>query len=67
MRILIVEDDRGLARQIQKRLEEQRHSVTAAFDGKNGLDTARSGQFDVMVLDVMLPTHRQRGEVHYRR
>lgn len=55
MRILMVEDDRKLARQIQKGLEEQRHTVTLAFDGKDGLSATRQGQFDVLVLDVMLP------------
>jgi len=54
-KILIVEDDRRLARQVQKGLEEQCHSVTAAFDGNAGLDAARHGQFDVLLLDVMLP------------
>ena len=55
MRILMVEDDRRLASQIQKGLEEQRHTVTLAFDGREGLAAACQGQFDVVVLDVMLP------------
>src|SRR6202171_6609124 len=55
MRILIVEDDRKLARQLKKGLEEHAHSVTLSFDGSEGLDTAQYGEFDVLVLDVMLP------------
>jgi DNA-binding response OmpR family regulator len=55
MRILIVEDDRKLARQLQKGLAEQGHTVTLAFDGHEGLLAARSEPFDVFVLDVMLP------------
>jgi DNA-binding response OmpR family regulator len=55
MRILIVEDDQRLARQLKKGLEEQGHSVNLAFDGLDGLETARAGRFDVLVLDVMLP------------
>ena len=55
MRILIVEDDRKLARQLKKGLDEHGHSVAAAFDGPEGLDAARYGEFDVLVLDVMLP------------
>ena len=55
MRILIVEDDRKLARQLKKGLDEHGHSVTIAFDGPEGLDAAQHGQFDVLVLDVMLP------------
>jgi DNA-binding response OmpR family regulator len=55
MRILIVEDDLKLARQLKKGLEEDGHSVTVAADGKEGLDVAKHGEFDVLVLDVMLP------------
>ena len=55
MRILIVEDDRKLARLLKKGLDEQRHSVTVAFDGAEGLEAAQYGEFDVLVLDVMLP------------
>ena len=55
MRILIVEDDRRLARQLQKGLDEHAHSTTVAFDGNEGLEAVRIGAFDVVVLDVMLP------------
>ena len=55
MRILVVEDDRKLARQLQKGLDEQGHSVTVAFDGIDGLDAAQYSEFDVLILDVMLP------------
>jgi DNA-binding response OmpR family regulator len=55
MRILIVEDDRRLARQLKKGLDEQGHSTTLAFDGIEGLEAARLSEFDVLVLDVMLP------------
>jgi len=55
MRVLIVEDDRRLARQLQKGLEEQHHTVTLTFDGKDGFAAARDGPFDVVLLDVMLP------------
>lgn len=55
MRILIVEDDRKLAHQLKKGMEEQGHSVTVACEGIGGLETARRSVFDVIVLDVMLP------------
>ena len=55
MRILIVEDDWKLARQLNKGLDEQGHSVTVASDGIQGLEAAKHGEFDVLVLDVMLP------------
>jgi len=53
MRILVVEDDQRLARQLKKGMDEQGHSVTLAFDGVEGLEVAELGQFDVLVLDVM--------------
>ena len=55
MRILVVEDDRRLARQLKKGLDEQGHSTTLAFEGNEGLEAAQFGKFDVVVLDVMLP------------
>jgi len=55
MRILIVEDDRRLAHQLKKGMEEQGHAVAVAFEGLEGLEAAKRGEFDVLVLDVMLP------------
>ena len=55
MQILIVEDDERLARQLRKGVEENGHVVSLAFDGMDGLEAARQGHFDVLVLDVMLP------------
>ena len=55
MRVLIVEDDRKLANQLKKGLDEEGHPASIVFDGKEGLDTVASTEFDVIVLDVMLP------------
>jgi DNA-binding response OmpR family regulator len=55
MRILIVEDDRKLAHQLKKGMEEKGHAVVVELEGTAGLETARRGEFDVLVLDVMLP------------
>ena len=55
MRILIVEDERRLAEALVQIMEEQRYQAEAVFDGADGLDYALSGQYDVIVLDVMLP------------
>jgi DNA-binding response OmpR family regulator len=55
MRILIVEDDRKLARQLKNGLEEQGHSVSVSSDGIEGFEAAQYSEFDVLVLDVMLP------------
>ncbi len=55
MHILLVEDDRNLARQLKKGLEEHNFSVTVVGDGLEGLEAALQGGFDVLVFDVMLP------------
>jgi len=55
MRILIVEDDRRLAHQLKKGMEELGYAVAIASEGTEGLEAAKRGEFDVLVLDVMLP------------
>jgi heavy metal response regulator len=55
MRILVVEDEKKVARFIQQGLEEEHYSVEVAHDGERGLELARSQSFDLLVLDVMLP------------
>lgn len=55
MHILVVEDELKLARLIQRVLEDERHVVEVAHDGKKGLELAESGSFDLIVLDWMLP------------
>jgi DNA-binding response OmpR family regulator len=55
MRVLLVEDDREVAEYLGRSLEEEGNSVTVCFDGATGLRTAESTNFNVIVLDVMLP------------
>jgi DNA-binding response OmpR family regulator len=55
MRVLIIEDDPGMVRLLRKGLEEENHVVSAAYDGVRGLDLSDLHQFDVIVLDWMLP------------
>jgi DNA-binding response OmpR family regulator len=55
MQVLIVEDEREMAQLLKVGLEEENHLVTIAFDGLTGLEVARACDFDVIVLDVMLP------------
>ena len=55
MRVLIVEDERRLAEALGQIMEEQRYQADLVYDGADGLDYALSGQYDVIVLDVMLP------------
>jgi two-component system OmpR family response regulator len=55
MRILLVEDDAEVARFVRKGLMEAGHTVEHAPNGRDGLFMAASEQFDVLVLDRMLP------------
>jgi two-component system OmpR family response regulator len=55
MRILLVEDDAEVARFVRKGLQEAGHIVEHAANGRDGLFFAASEQFDVLVLDRMLP------------
>jgi len=55
MRILLIEDEKGLIITLTDRLESEGFEVTSATDGKKGFDVAVSGEFDLIILDVMLP------------
>lgn len=55
MRLLVIEDDRAMAGLLQKGLEEENHVVSVAYDGRAGLELAADYEFDVIVLDWMLP------------
>lgn len=55
MRILVVEDERKVARFIQQGLEEEHYTVDVAHDGELGLRMAQSENYDLLILDVMLP------------
>lgn len=55
MRILVVEDEHRIANTIKKGLEQERYAVDVAYDGITGFDLASAEDYDVVVLDVMLP------------
>lgn len=55
MRILLIEDEAEIIRFVKLELEHEGYSVTAAADGRIGLDLALSECFDLILLDVMLP------------
>lgn len=55
MRILIVEDEKKVARFIQQGLEEEHYSVDVAHDGERGALLAETQGYDLLILDVMLP------------
>lgn len=54
-KILIVEDEHQLARFIQLELEHEDYETSVAGDGRQGLSLAESGDFDLVLLDIMLP------------
>ncbi|MCU1258510.1 MAG: two component transcriptional regulator, winged helix family [Bryobacterales bacterium] len=53
--ILIIEDDLEMAQVLQQGLEQETYRVSLAHNGGKGLEMARSGPFEAIVLDVMLP------------
>jgi len=55
MKILLVEDDKGIARFVKKGLHENSFSVDVAFDGEDGLFLAIHRSYDLIVLDILLP------------
>jgi DNA-binding response OmpR family regulator len=55
MKILVVEDEEGMAQVLRRGLEEDNHAVSLAHDGLSALSLAEASQFDLVLLDVMLP------------
>jgi len=55
MKILIVEDEHRIATTLKKGLELEHYTVDTAFDGQEGYDLASSEDYDLIILDLMLP------------
>src|SRR5262252_667921 len=55
MRVLVVEDEPGIAQFIRQGLREAGYAVDVAYDGEEGLDYAYVAAYDVLVLDILLP------------
>jgi DNA-binding response OmpR family regulator len=55
MNLLIVEDEQRMAELLRKGLEEEGHAVVCAADGIEGLEMSRAYDFDMIILDVMMP------------
>lgn len=53
--ILLIEDEEKLARFVELELVYEGYRVVKAFDGRRGLELALSGEFDLILLDIMLP------------
>lgn len=54
--ILVVEDEIKIARFVQLELQHEGYTVVLEYDGRSGLGKAVSGEFDLVILDVMLPS-----------
>lgn len=55
MNILVIEDERSLCQSLEKLLRQNMYSVDVAYDGITGEEYAFSGNYDVILLDIMLP------------
>lgn len=55
MKILVIEDDREASRYLEKALAEVGHSADVAGDGETGFALAETGNYDIMIIDRMLP------------
>ena len=55
MQILVVEDEKRLAVALTHILEEQKYLVDTVYNGEDGYTYAAQGQYDLVILDLMLP------------
>jgi DNA-binding response OmpR family regulator len=55
MRILVIEDEHKIANAVKKGLEQESYAVDVAYDGDEGMDFATTGDYDLVILDYMLP------------
>ena len=54
-KILVVEDEQSLNKVISKRLENAGYEITSCFNGQEAIDTIRKNNFDVILMDIMMP------------
>lgn len=54
-KILLVEDERNISSFIERGLQESNHEVTVAFDGAEGWEYVKKEEFDILILDIMMP------------
>ena len=55
MKILVVDDEQVLVKGVKFNLENEGYTVETAYDGKTAVELARSGDFDLILLDLMMP------------
>jgi len=56
MRILVIEDEHRIAQAVKEGLEQESYAVDVAYDGEDGYNSAREDEYDLILLDVMLPS-----------
>lgn len=54
-KILIVDDERAIRRTLKEILEYEKYEVDEAGDGEEGLEKIKTGEYDVVILDVKMP------------
>lgn len=55
MRVLLIEDEEGIVKFVQKSLAAERYTVDVAYDGKDGLRMAMINDYDIIITDILLP------------
>lgn len=55
MKLLVVEDEHRIAQAVKEGLEEEGYAVDVEHDGENGYNAARTSEYDLIILDVMMP------------
>ena len=55
MKILVVDDEKLLVKGIKFNLENEGYQVECAYDGAAAVELARTGEFDLIILDLMMP------------
>lgn len=55
MRILLAEDERSLSRAVAALLEKNHYSVDTVYDGEEALTYLETGNYDALILDIMMP------------
>jgi two-component system, OmpR family, copper resistance phosphate regulon response regulator CusR len=55
LKLLVIEDEANLVAMIQRALAQEGYQVSVAFDGSSGLQLATAYEFDLIILDIMLP------------
>ena len=55
MKVLVVDDERRIANSVKQGLEQEGYAVDVAYDGEDGYNTATNDDYDIVILDVMMP------------